>query len=227
MGLITLGGWFGKIASLLTKRKMVFGIDVSHHNGKINWSEVAKNTPRVDYVFIKATEGRDFMDKKFLVNSKEAKLAGLQVGYYHFASLNNRDVLTDATEEARDFVDAIKYAPKPDLPPVLDIEENDHKFSPSEIVKWVNKFMMEMDRLGYPDVIIYSYSPFLRANLPAGHPFGRFKLWLAGYVHISRLVIPHGWTRYYIWQYSAKGRVRGIVGDVDLNTTKQPEEFTT
>ena len=57
-----------------------FGIDVSHHNGKINWEQV----PDVEFVYIKATEGATYVDPMFLQNIKGAKARKLQVGAYHY-----------------------------------------------------------------------------------------------------------------------------------------------
>lgn len=216
-----MSGFFNNLFKPLAAAKpLKFFIDVSKHNGVIDWPAVAKHTPKVDAAIIKATEGQDFIDIKFLRNAQGAKAAGLQVGYYHFASLNTANVNTDAREEALDFIAAMKTAPKADLPPVLDIEENKAKLPDPTVVAWIQEFLRTMASNGYPDVIIYSYTPFLDQVLPAGHPFGKLKLWVAGYVPKERLKIPKGWTAYWAWQYSSTGRISGINGNVDLNTTE-------
>ena len=63
--------------------KTLHGIDISHHQGTINWSEAAKDT-KVGYVYIKATEGRDHVDDTYAFNVREARRNGLKVGAYHF-----------------------------------------------------------------------------------------------------------------------------------------------
>ena len=51
------------------KRGNVYGIDVSHHQGEIEWGRVAENTsPRISFVYIKVTEGATFQDPKYLMN---------------------------------------------------------------------------------------------------------------------------------------------------------------
>ena len=60
------------------------GIDVSRNNGVIKWSEVAKNK-RIKFVFIKATEGKGYVDPYYRRNIAEARKAGLKVGSYHFS----------------------------------------------------------------------------------------------------------------------------------------------
>ena len=59
------------------------GIDVSHHNGKINWKEVAKDS-NIKFVYIKATTGSTHTDDCYAYNIKNARENGLKVGSYHF-----------------------------------------------------------------------------------------------------------------------------------------------
>ena len=61
------------------------GLDVSHHQGLIDWARIP--TERYRFVYIKATEGGDFWDKSFKQNWKQAMNAGLTVGAYHFFTL--------------------------------------------------------------------------------------------------------------------------------------------
>lgn len=206
----------------------MFGIDVSHHNVKagripIDWNRVAQQVnPKVDFAYIKATEGQDFQDKELIRNAHNARLAGIKIGYYHFCSLNTFNYSPDAIEEAKDFITAMKAAGPADLPPVLDIEKNVAKLPRNEVLAWVTVFMDYMKRNGYQDVVIYSYSSFLNDNLPLKHGLGNYKLWLAGYVDRKNLKIPNGWQKYWIWQHSQTGKVDGIGTNVDLNTTDAP-----
>jgi lysozyme len=205
---------------LLFKRKqkpMILGIDISHHQGVIFFSEVVKDPQDITYVFIKATEGQTYVDGKLRYNSTEASKAGLKIGYYHFATLNTHNIINDAIAEANFFVDTIEKHPKPNMPLVLDIETNKAGLSPDQVELWVRSFFIQLERRGYDDYLLYSYTPFLNANLPANHDLGNIRLWIAAYVNMPSPRLPRGWLKYYIWQYSAKGRVKGIVGDVDMN----------
>lgn len=226
-----LGGILGRLAIKLfsidtfMKRTDLFGIDISKHNGVIDWKKVALNVPKVDFAFIKASEGQDFIDIRFVRNAEAAKKAGIKIGYYHFASLNTKDYISDAREEARDFVSTMKLAPKADLPPVLDLETNKAMLNRDIVLSWIKFFLDEMKKLGYPDVIIYSYTPFLDENLPKNHGLGDNKLWIAGYVPARRMRIPVGWNKYWAWQFSSEGKVQGISTNTDLNTTGLLQEL--
>ena len=80
-GLVALGWW--RDSSPALERFPVWGLDVSHHQGVIDWARVTEDR-RLRFVFIKATEGGDFRDRRFAENWAAAKRAGLRVGAYHF-----------------------------------------------------------------------------------------------------------------------------------------------
>lgn len=198
------------------------GIDVSHNNGIINWDKVAANPTKIDFAYIKVSEGVNCTDASFMFNAKEAKRVGIKIGYYHFATLNVTNDVADAKSEVDDFTNILKAAPKADLPPVLDIETNKVCLDKPHVLEWINSFYAEMKAVGYPNTILYSYTPFLDGNLPANHGLGNIPLWLAGYVPAGSLKLPQGWSKYTIWQYSSKGTITGINGSVDLNTAPAP-----
>lgn len=191
-------------------------IDVSKWQKAVNFLELKNDPQKVTGVYIKATEGVGYVDPFAKANALEAFKNGFQVGYYHFASLNTSAVQPDAVAEANAFINAIKsFGVKPTLPIVLDIEKNDAKLPAATVLAWIKTFFAELQRLGYTDIAIYSYTPFLNANLPLAHGLGAIKLWLAAYTPTP--VIPHGWVGYWLWQYTSKGVVKGIGGNVDLN----------
>lgn len=189
-------------------------IDVSKWQGLIDWPAVKAQNSAIKGVYIKATEGIGHRDPFLEKNAIKASQNGFNIGFYHFASLNNQGVVTDAVAEAREFVKAISSY-KQQLPPALDIETNAAKLSPQKCQQWIIAFFDELRRLGVNDYVLYSYAPFLNSNLPANHPFGNIKLWLAAY--IPKPIIPKGWAKYWLWQYSSNGSVSGIKGNVDLN----------
>ncbi len=194
-------------------------IDVSHHNGKINWSKVAKT---VDSVFIKATEGSNYVDPMLIKNAVGGDTNGIKVGYYHFATLNSQDVVIDAINEAEWFMSNIKKAVAPSLPLVLDIETNKLKISRPKVLAYIQAFFRQLKLSGYEDYMLYSYTSFLNENLPSQHPLGAIRLWLADYN--GSYVIPKGWKEIYLHQYTDKGKVDGIKGNVDINRyVKSPQ----
>jgi len=194
------------------------GIDVSHFQGTIDWS-LAKSA--IDFAYIKCSEGQSSVDSMFMINAINANKAGVKIGYYHFATLNSDDVIGDAKAEAGFFVSNVKKAPAPSLPLVLDIELNKANLDKDEVLSWINTFFKELEVYGYKDSVLYSYTPFLNANLPRTHDLGNRRLWLAAYVNKQFPQLPIGWKDYWLWQYSAKGSISGITTPVDLNKSPQ------
>ncbi len=197
---------------------LLCGIDVSHHNGIINWTKVKQAEPAISFAYLKATQGVGHRDPAVVTNANGVNGAGIRFGYYHFASLNTIvDVAKDASSEADWFVATIKTLPAPSLMPVLDIETNEKQLNTQQVQLWISAFLKRMNELGYENILLYSYKPFFDDNLPANHPFSTIPLWLAQYRNVAAPSLPHGWTNYTVWQYTAKGKVNGINGDCDLN----------
>lgn len=101
----------------------IHGIDISHHQGDIDWEKVSKaqiNEEPISFIFIKATEGQDHLDSNFNDNFYEAREYGFLRGAYHYFKPN-----VNATLQARYFLKQV-HLEEGDLPPVLDIEEKDH-----------------------------------------------------------------------------------------------------
>lgn len=198
---------------------LIYGIDVSHNNGTVDWGKVQAANPANSFAFIKATEGVGYVDPMCLTNATAVvQKTKMRFGYYHFASLNNStDVSKDATDEANWFVQTMQTMPEASIIPVLDIERNDSQLSQQQVQEWITAFLSQMDVLGYSKVIIYSYVSFLNDNLPSNHPFGSLPLWIAHYTTASSPTIPQGWTTYSAWQYSGSGSVSGVSTQCDMN----------
>jgi lysozyme len=204
------------------KTRLMNGIDVSHWNGVIDWYKVAnQNTPKIEFAFIKTSNGSSGVDEKSKFNATEAKRFGIKIGYYHFCSLNDKNEIQDSTAEARWFATVLKNLPPADLPLILDLEDNNPKvqLEDGEIVNWVKNFFSTLASLGYTNYALYSYTPFLQAHLPTPHDLGHLRLWLAQYSNRPYPKMPPGWDKYWIWQYTDSGQVVGIKGKVDLNKT--------
>lgn len=207
--------------SVINKRdKPMFGIDVSKNNGMVSWGAVALNSTKVDFAFIKATEGTTVFDKKFLLNVSGCQKNGIKWSAYHFATWNNHlDIVGDAKAEAKWFLNCFTDACKPDLPLVLDVETNKPiPYSKQEVLLYINTFVGEVEKAGY-ECALYSSTGFLDSYLPANHGLGRLKLWLANYNKVPK--IPQGWTKYWVWQYTDQGKINGVATNCDLNKTEQ------
>lgn len=215
--------------------------DISKYQNKIDWDKV--KTSKLEGVYIKATEGVGYIDPLFKSHVIGASSINLSIGFYHFATLNSTNVIADSTNEAKDFFNAVKGITTK-LAYVLDIEENEKyldadgkevpkkdafvngglkfglkkvpRLTPDEVLKWIQNFVLTLHVSGINDVMLYSYSPFLDANLPKGHNLGLvLPLWIAAYAPAYK--VPNGWQKADYWQYTQKGIVDGINGNVDLS----------
>lgn len=182
------------------------GIDVSNHNGKINWSKVKSDG--VELVYIKATEGTTYQDLWLENHYKGAKSVGLCTGFYHFL------VGTSQPEsQALNFYNTIKEK-KSDLLPCLDIE-----VSGFNVGDYALRFLKKFKELSGMGMVIYTGAYFSRDNLPMEIK-QNCPLWLAHYgvePWKSNLVTLAGFTTLVGHQYTEKGKVNGISTDVDMN----------
>ncbi|MHB0864772.1 glycoside hydrolase family 25 protein [Paenibacillus sp. SEL3] len=199
------------------------GIDVSHHQGDINFKKVAADG--ISFVFIKATQGKSFRSKTFLEFVKDAKAAGLMIGAYHYVD-DSATTPEMARQEAANFVSAIKAAGGIqvfDLPPVMDYESNKSNLSKTAITAVAKAFLQEVERLTGVLPIIYTYPSFI-GNFSC---LSNYPLWIARYHATKAPSDASGWSRWDFWQYSdgsqggyrpdATRKVDGIDGAVDLN----------
>ncbi len=190
----------------------IHGIDVSRYQGEIDWHSARKG--KVEFAFLKATEGGDYADPKFLEYWYGAKAAGIPRGAYHFYYF-----CRTGEEQANWF---IQNVPKEDdaLPPVLDMEWNGHsktcKKQPpkDEVIREMAVFLKTVEDHYGKKPIIYSSVDFHRDRLVGekdGHDF-----WLRSVASHPRRKY-HGRDDWVFWQYTAEGSVPGIGGNVDRN----------
>lgn len=197
----------------------VHGIDVSHWQGNINWSNVA-NDGQI-YAWAKASEGMTYQDPQFIANMSNGIDAGVIMGAYHFARPDNNLAIQDA----ENFLNtAGAYIGAGFLPPVLDLE-NPYSggqsidllslFSSSELSSWVMEWSNTVELQTGIAPIIYvngNYANYLNASL------NMFGLWFAQPDETLNPPVNIGvWDDWLFKQYSWWGEVSGIVGDVDLN----------
>jgi lysozyme len=198
------------------------GIDVSHHNGNIDFKKVAADG--ISFVFIKATQGKSFRSPKFLQFVKDAKAAGLLIGAYHYVD-DSAGSLDAAKAEAQNFYRAIQDAGGIgvfDLPPVMDYESNKNSYSKATITAVAKTFLEEIHKLTGVKPLVYTYPAFI-GNFTG---LSSYPLWIARY-STQTPADASGWTRWDFWQYSdgsagaylprGNRKVDGISGAVDLN----------
>jgi len=198
------------------------GIDASHWQGTINWTQVAGAGKR--FVFLKVSEGTSYTDPTFSSNRLGARNAGIAAGGYHFA---RPDATTgDAVAEARAFVAAATFASN-DLRPVLDIEVNGG-LGVAALQSWVRGWLDEVYRLTGRRAIVYTSPSFWKNSLGDTQAIalaGYTTLWIAHWGVTSPTVPAGNWGGYgwSFWQYSNCGSVSGISGCVDLDRAKSTD----
>lgn len=181
------------------------GIDVSHHQKKIEWDTVAAGWP-VDFAFVKATEGHDFVDSLFCQNWSELKRIGIRRGAYHFFRAYGC-----GDEQATHFLSLVEMEAG-DLAPVLDIEVLDG-IAPEIMVQEAKIWLELVEKQLGVKPIIYSNQHFFERHL-AGH-FDEYPLWIARYSE-EKPSLTSG-KQWDIWQFSNEGCIDGICKKVDLN----------
>lgn len=184
----------------------IFGIDVSYYQEDIEWRNVAND--KVSFSFIKATEGKTIQDKKFKENWKGAGEYQIIRGAYHFFRPT-----ADASAQLKNFTKQVKLKAG-DLPPVLDVEVLDGE-TPSNVRKKMKIWLTGVEKHYKIRPIIYTGLSFYQDYL-AGH-FDDYPIWIAAYYRILPPMLEEKKKIWKFWQYTDKGKVRGIKGKVDVN----------
>ena len=194
-----------------SKRKYpVRGVDVSAYQGEVDWQVLSSQ--KIDFAYIKATEGSSFTDERFEYNWANASKTDLKIGAYHFFSFES-----SGENQANHFIDTVT-AIDDMLPPVIDVEYYGRFASADDIdVSKVRKELRDMvdclsDAYGIKPVIYVSqetYESIVRGN------FDDCDLWYRSvYFKVPRDV---EWT---FWQYSNRHRLKGYLGKeryIDMN----------
>ncbi len=189
------------------------GIDVSKWNGSIDWNAV-KNSG-VSYVIIRcgyrgSSTGALIEDPKFKSNIKGAKAAGLKVGAYFFSQAVNE---VEAVEEASMAVNLVSgYGLN--YPIFLDVESSGGRgdgIDRETRTAVCKAFCATVQNSGY-SAGVYANKTWFTEKINTSSLTG-YKIWLAQYASAPTYTA----TRYDMWQYSSKGKVSGISGNVDMN----------
>jgi lysozyme len=198
------------------KKYPIRGIDISHHQGEIDWLKV-KNK-KLSFIFIKATEGHDFIDEDFDENWYWSKEIGLIRGAYHFYSLR-----IPGKDQANNF---IKNVPKEKniLSPVIDLEfggnskvrPTKHKFK-KELLDYIYEIGKHYDK----KPIFYTTNTFYKEYLKDDEELLQYDIWIRNIYYEPRKI---GKKKWLFWQYNSRGHIDGIKGFVDLNVYAFDEE---
>lgn len=185
----------------------VHGIDISHYQGDINWKMLEQTRQGqfpVQFIFMKATEGGDYSDKRFVANFDSAKAHGFIRGAYHFYNPK-----TDVNKQADFFINSVKLEPG-DLPPVLDIEKKgkDIPKLQADLKHWLRRIE---NHYGVKPIIYASYK--FKTKYLNDSVFNSYPYWIAHY-YVDSVQYKGDWK---FWQHTDVGTLPGIKEQVDLN----------
>ena len=195
------------------------GIDVSYHNRGINWPAVRANG--IDFVILRVgyrgySTGLLWEDKRFVQYLRGSRAAGLDVGVYFYSSAVNP---AEAVQEAS-FVIGLLDGIKLDYPVYFDTELSEdippgrHDYLGKSVRQQVISAFCETIRAAGYTPGVYSNLNFLNNHIPYS-TYGPYTTWLASYTRDNRL--PSFKRPYDMWQFTAMGRVSGIIGGADMN----------
>jgi lysozyme len=187
-----------------------FGIDISHHQGKIDWEElmIAQGFDSVvRFVYCKATEGASFIDSRWEENRTTLNEMNIPNGAYHFFSPKS-----PPRPQVDHFLSVWKKGDI-DLPPVLDVESEG--FSDNDLKAKMKIWLEEVEKQTGMRPVIYTSLHFFETKFT--NDFNDYKFWIAAYSR-KPACIEDG--RVIHWQYSDAGQLPGIDELVDLNVSK-------
>ncbi|MGN0400759.1 MAG: glycoside hydrolase family 25 protein [Acetatifactor sp.] len=197
------------------------GIDVSSHQGKIKWEQVAQDG--VEFAMIRVgfrgygKAGKLVEDEQFDDNIQGASKAGIKVGVYFFSQATTEEEVDEEVELVLNKIKPYRL----DCPVVVDVERVDdaqgrmNLISVEERTALMLRFCEKIEEAGYKPMLYHNTE--MSAIMIDIAAFEKYDKWYASYT--SKMFYPYA---YSIWQYSNKGKVSGISTAVDLNISFEP-----
>lgn len=190
------------------ERYPVRGIDVSHHQGAIDWQRLPRED--VQFAYIKATEGGNFKDPDFQPNWRMVQQAGIPRGAYHYFNF-----CRDGWIQARNFIDSVPVEAD-SLPPAIDLEPGacEDALTKAAVVTELKILLAELQRVYGKQPLLYvtraTYQRYVQGDFPAT------PLWVRDVYRQPNWLDGREWL---IWQYDSRTRMEGISTYVDMNTS--------
>ena len=186
------------------------GIDISEHNGNIDFDKVSKE---IDFAIIRIGYGVTYtlnQKDKYFERNYNGLFGKIPVGIYYYSNAKN---IGDGVKEANN---CLKYLAgrKLDLPIFYDVEDN----SMNHINEVTREFVQTIRSSGYKTGI-YTYQYWLECGKVNHNLFNYSIKWFAAYGKNTGTMSGTAPKYNDIWQYTSKGKVNGISGNVDLNYT--------
>lgn len=187
------------------------GIDVSYHQGTIDWEKV-KNSGQVDFAIIRCGIGMDQTnqdDTQWENNTSECERLGIPYGTFLYSYA---DTVEKARSEAQHVIRLVQ-GKNLTYPIYYDMEDNSvmNKIDSKTAGEIAQTFLNTLEANGYKNVAVYSSKSLFETKLTADI-FNRYPRWVA---HYNDTCGYQG--SYHMWQYTNKGQIDGITGNVDLD----------
>lgn len=192
------------------------GIDVSEHNGSINWSAVKK--AGIEFAIIRSGYGTSHTDNYFKANMEGAIAQGLHIGIYHFSYALNEAGAKNEAEFVKKLI--APYKDHIDMPVFFDYEYDTESYAKKQGVT-LGKTAFNNHSVAFLEVIKKAgYTPGLYYNLDYLNKYvdkskvGGYVKWFAQYSSKAST------TNYDLWQYSSSYTISGCSGKFDVNVLK-------
>lgn len=181
------------------------GIDISHHQGDIDFNSLKGN---IDFAMVRTSYGSFYEDKKYKQNIKGLERINVPYGFYHFSYATS---VESAKKEAEGFINIIKKY-NPTYPIVIDIEWSNRteNVKADTLISITDTICSMIEKAGYY-AMIYANLDYFNNKLNDSR-LDKYDKWLAEWKSNPTYKKSFG-----IWQYSSKGQIPGIKGNVDLN----------
>jgi lysozyme len=193
----------------------VLGVDLSHHQGDVDWPRVAG--AGMAFAYLKATEGSTYTDPTFATNADDAAGAGLRVGGYHYFNLCAPGA-PQGEHFARVLDDVLAAVPqRRRMPPAVDLEilgSCDTPPARDDLLREVRAFLAAVEPATGQQVVVYAFPEFERTYRFAGAIDRR--QW------VRRLGDRPPKRDWWLWQKDQAASVDGVSGPVDLNVLRDP-----
>ncbi len=199
--------------NILRPDSNIVGIDVSEHNGTIDWRKAKKTG--IGFVYVRASHA-ETEDKRFKANWDSLETAQIPKGAYHYYYPNSK-----SKKQANRFINTLGND-STQLTPMVDLEGDDSNnigkmdvaTYQSEVLNWLS--IVEKKYGKKP--IIYT-SPSFADQYLQDSSFAAYPLWIANY-DVTEPRIPKFWTDYLLWQYSESDSLDGASGAIDHDILK-------
>ena len=193
---------------------MLKGIDVSEHNGNVDFTKV-KNSG-IEFVILRVgwigNKENHTLDKKFIENYNNAKANGLKVGFYVYSYVENETAMLSAINWVKNQISGKTH----EYPIFLDVEDKQISGLSKELQTNLCKYFCD----NFENSGVYANLDWFKNKLNVSELIN-YKIWLAQWTSAS---MHSANFKVDLWQYSNKGKVNGIKGNVDMNYCLNCEE---